>query len=459
MDNIVTKSSEHGDYQFTYDDLYRLMTADNPILNDEEYTYDQVGNRLTASGVTDEWSYNANNELQGYDDVSYEYDENGSITQKTVGSVVTKFFYNIEGRLERVEDGSSNVIAEYYYDPFGRRLWKEVGGSTLFFQYADEGLVAEYDGTGTEIKTYGYKPGSTWTTDPLFMKEGAEYYFYHNDHLGTPQKMTAVNGAVVWGAQYEAFGKASVDGSSTIINNLRFPGQYFDQETGLHYNFHRYYDPVSGRYFRVDPVGFEGGINVFNYVRGNPINFIDKLGLWEWPFEIRNDFERIKLHNPPYRPGLGWYPDPGFEDPNIWSSFGFTIFAVTFDWVLEDGCKYFCLGTATEVFGIGASTKPITNFGSGSCVSLYAGVWKHLSFSGEVSIIRNKDNSVFMPWLNPSASVGASAFSSPVGLSLKYQCWPLNENETDENGCPCENKKPKDFMDILNYLEELFNKK
>ena len=75
MDNITTKASEHGDYQYDYDDLYRLMTADNPILNDEEFTYDQVGNRLTASGVTDEWSYNVNNELQGYDDVSYEYDD------------------------------------------------------------------------------------------------------------------------------------------------------------------------------------------------------------------------------------------------------------------------------------------------------------------------------------------------------------------------------------------------
>ena len=70
---------------------------------------------------------------------------------------------------------------------------------------------------------------------------------YHNDHLGTPQKMTSVNGAVVWNATYSSFGEANVDITSTITNNLRFPGQYEDEETGLHYNYHRYYDPTTGR--------------------------------------------------------------------------------------------------------------------------------------------------------------------------------------------------------------------
>jgi uncharacterized protein RhaS with RHS repeats len=62
------------------------------------------------------------------------------------------------------------------------------------------------------------------------MKEGSNYYFYHNDHLGTPQKLTTISGAIVWSATYDAFGKATVEGSSTVTNNLRFPGQYFDQE-------------------------------------------------------------------------------------------------------------------------------------------------------------------------------------------------------------------------------------
>ena len=171
------------------------------------------------------------------------------------------------------------MIASYYYDPFGRRLWKEVSGVRTYFNYSDEGLIGEYDATGTEIKTYGYKPGSTWTTDPLFMKEGDNYYFYHNDHLGTPQKMTAVNGAVVWSAKYSSFGEAAVNAASTVTNPLRFPGQYFDTETGLHYNWHRFYDPTLGRYLRSDPIGLEGGINLYSYVKNNPVDYIDPEGL------------------------------------------------------------------------------------------------------------------------------------------------------------------------------------
>ncbi|CAB1058051.1 Rhs-family protein, partial [Olavius sp. associated proteobacterium Delta 1] len=65
----------------------------------------------------------------------------------------------------------------YYYDPFGRRLWKEINGIRTYFVYADEGLVAETDAAGNVVKSYGYRPGSTWTTDPLFLKVGGQYYF------------------------------------------------------------------------------------------------------------------------------------------------------------------------------------------------------------------------------------------------------------------------------------------
>lgn len=81
--NILTKNTEHGNYTYNYDDVSRLLTADNPVLADEAYTYDDVGNRLTASGVTGTWSYNLNNELLGYADVAYDYDENGNLLLST----------------------------------------------------------------------------------------------------------------------------------------------------------------------------------------------------------------------------------------------------------------------------------------------------------------------------------------------------------------------------------------
>jgi len=88
--------------------------------------------------------------------------------------------------------------------------------------------------------------------------EDGDYSFYHNDHLGTPHKMTDVDGDVVWSATYGAFGSATIDPDSTVTSNLRFPGQYFDEETGLIYNRFRYLSDNTGRYFQVDPLGFEG---------------------------------------------------------------------------------------------------------------------------------------------------------------------------------------------------------
>ena len=286
LGNITTKTTEHGAYTYGYDESSRLTSADNPVLADENYTYDHVGNRQTASGVSGNWSYNTNNELLGFADVEYTYDANGNMTQKKIGTAAVNYHYNAENRLIKIEDDlTKTVIAEYGYDPFGRRLWKDVGGTRTHFFYSKEGLIAEYDATGTEIRSYGYQPDSTWTTDPLWLKQGGAYYWYQNDHLGTPQKLVAMNGAVVWSASYEAFGKAHVD-IETVMNPLRFPGQYEDAETGLHYNRHRYYDPKIGRYLRTDPMGLRGEINVFSYASNNPVDNSDSMGLFVEPKQI-----------------------------------------------------------------------------------------------------------------------------------------------------------------------------
>ncbi len=103
-----------------------------------------MGNRLTSADTISAWGYNQNSELGGYDDVSFEYEANGNMIKKTVGSVATSYVYNIENRLTEVwngEAGSGSLIASYYYDPFGRRLWKEVGGVRTHFHHAEEGLI------------------------------------------------------------------------------------------------------------------------------------------------------------------------------------------------------------------------------------------------------------------------------------------------------------------------------
>jgi RHS repeat-associated protein len=99
----------------------------------------------------------------------------------------------------------------------------------------------------------------------------------HNDHLATPQKMTDSSGAVVWSADYKPFGEATIT-VSTITNNLGFPGQYRDAETGTLYNYFRDYDTALGRYKQADPIGLRGGVNLFTYTRNNPIRYSDPTG-------------------------------------------------------------------------------------------------------------------------------------------------------------------------------------
>jgi RHS repeat-associated protein len=102
----------------------------------------------------------------------------------------------------------------------------------------------------------------------------------------TPVQATDKNGKVVWAAAYEAFGRAVVTAPSGggIVSNLRFPGQYFEQEAALNYNWNRDYDSSTGRYIESDPIGLAGGLNTFGYVGGNPIGYADPNGLWAISF-------------------------------------------------------------------------------------------------------------------------------------------------------------------------------
>ncbi len=256
--------------------------ATSPSLT-EAFTYDKAGNRLTETRGQNpavSYTHNSNNELTNAGSVTYVYDANGNTIQETRNGQITKYTYNAWDKLEKVEL-PGGAIATYAYDPFGRRISKTVNGVTTYFLYADEGLIGEYDSAGNLKKAYGWTPDSIWGTNPVFMLENNNYYFYHNDHLGTPQKITDASGNMVWQATYTAFGEATVTGS--VTSNLRFPGQYYDAETGKHYNWNRYYDPRSGRYTQTDPIGFGGGDeNLYRYAYGDPTNWIDPMGLYSW---------------------------------------------------------------------------------------------------------------------------------------------------------------------------------
>ncbi len=143
------------------------------------------------------------------------------------------------------------------------------------------GAVGDVRFIGTDtVRVIGKKNGNKKAVIPEYYeaRNTDRVYFYHLNHLGTPQAMTDEAGNIVWQADYKPFGEVAVT-TGDVRNNFRFPGQYFDAETGLHYNWHRYYDPDTGRYLTPDPIGLDGGINLFIYVRNNPINFKDLFGL------------------------------------------------------------------------------------------------------------------------------------------------------------------------------------
>ena len=298
--NIVSKATEQSTTNYSYDTLDHLTGATytnqtNSTQTNEAYTYDPLANRVTGSNANAQGTshtYNENNQLTQAGSIRYTYDENGNTLSQTDANNpanTRSYVYDTDNRLIEVHDASNAIVATYRYDPFGRRISKTLNNgsqsNTTYYFYSAEGLIAEADSNGQLTKSYGYAPGSTFSTNPLWMKvpasgtqTAATYYTYQNDHLGTPQKLLNQSGVTVWSATYDGFGRAAVDAASTVTNNLRFPGQYYDAETGLHYNWMRYYDPGTGRYVMWDPIGLLGGINMYTYVQGNALRWIDPRG-------------------------------------------------------------------------------------------------------------------------------------------------------------------------------------
>ena len=299
--------------QYRYDQLGRLTyaKANHAIYR---YQYDKLGNRLSKTvetQTTNTIQVNAyaeeaeGNRLKKRNNQVIDYNAAGSPKTYPSKQGVRSYDYNANQRPIRLYI-DKQLRAEYEYNAFGERIRKTVypqkdkassnkksssnsndddGDSepgqpiTTYYLYDGRQLTAEVNDKGKVTKQYIY-----YKTAPVALLKKKTLYHIHSDHLGTPQQITDSKGKTVWQAGYSPFGKASInpdpdnDGKAITLN-LRFAGQYEDQESGTYYNYFRDYDPETGRYITSDPIGLQGGLNTYAYVSNNPLSSIDPLGL------------------------------------------------------------------------------------------------------------------------------------------------------------------------------------
>jgi RHS repeat-associated protein len=178
---------------------------------------------------------------------------------------------------------TTSGTTSYIYNVLGQRIEKSGPGGTVLFTYDEAGhLLGEYTGAGALVQE------TVWLGDlpVVTIRPGSplQMYYVHADYLGTPRTATrSSDNAIVWRWDSDPFGvapaNANPNGLGIFVYNLRYPGQYYDGETGLSYNYFRDYDAQVGRYAESDPIGLTGGINTYAYANNNPVKEFDSRGL------------------------------------------------------------------------------------------------------------------------------------------------------------------------------------
>jgi len=312
-DGKLTQVTSSGQRSFGYDDAFRITAANDVTtpanswtlgydildrLNSATkpsttigYTYDADGNRLTQAG-TSASTYTipgTSNKLSSVTGVlarTYTYDAVGNAL--TTG--VTTHTYNNRGRMKTGKLNAATPTT-YIHNALGQRIKKSGGPQvTTVFMYDEAGhLVGEYTiSAGAAVRVQetvwlGDIPVATLRTNGA----NVDVFYVHTDQINTPRKVSRPSdNKLRWSWDPTPFGEGapnenpSVPALGVFKYNLRFPGQYFDVETNLNYNYFRDYDPAIGRYVQSDPIGLYGGMNTFAYVGGNPLSRIDIYGLW-----------------------------------------------------------------------------------------------------------------------------------------------------------------------------------
>ncbi len=287
--NLTQLLSATASNNFSYDGLDRL-TGVSDLSNSliAAYAYDGTGNRLSKQtpGGTQTYTYpSTSHRLSAVAGTGRIYDAVGN----TTGIGTRSFMYQETDRLANVRN-SGVLVKQYAYNALGERVSKSLNGVTdTFYMYDESGhLLGDYDATAARLHDY------LWLDDlPVGVLSGATgtVAYLEPDHLNTPRvAVDPVRNVAIWKWPLgnDAFGESAPqqdpDGDGTqFVLNLRLPGQYFDAESGLSYNYFRDYDASTGRYVESDPIGLFGGISTYAYVGGNPLSFVDPFGL-HWQF-------------------------------------------------------------------------------------------------------------------------------------------------------------------------------
>ena len=258
----------------------------------EAYEYDANGNRISHSSllrgvVNHTASYVAGDQLAQSGNALYSYDANGRLSQKTVTdngeTALTQYQYSTTGRLLAVTTADKAI--SYRHNALGQRVAKLVDGvvTEKYLWQSLTTLLAVYDANDNVKQRFEYGLGHT----PVSFTQGGQRFYIQTDHLGSPRVISNSSGVVVKAINYDSYGNVISDSNPDFTIPFGFAGGLQDSDTGLIRFGHRDYDPETGRWTARDPIGFAGGdTNLYGYVLGDPINFIDSNGLsgmdWLW---------------------------------------------------------------------------------------------------------------------------------------------------------------------------------
>jgi RHS repeat-associated protein len=252
---------------------------------DETFNYDSLGNRLRRDGQTTNATFNQANRLLEDQEFLYEYDDNGNLIKKTEKSTAqfTQYTYDAENQLIHI-DFPGGTMADYHYDGLGRRIAKDVNGTVTGYVYDAEDIFLEFDTVSSLAARYTHGEG---INEPLIMErdldstgtfEAVEKFFYHTDGLGSVTDLVDSTTTIFQSYVYDSFGRI-LQQNGSLKSPYTYTGRDFDEESKLYFYRSRYYDPKIGRFLQEDPIGFNGGINFYVYVRNNPIRYTDPFGL------------------------------------------------------------------------------------------------------------------------------------------------------------------------------------